>query len=249
MSKSTIENELSKKSKNMTGKLPNQLDNKDYGKKRKAKFHKFNVVDTKTGKLYWSPAIAESFSQFLIQEANESKILDKLTSLPDVVISELKKLIRKGAEDLSQDWKHAAELVNTAYKVANIRRPNPDQRGAWKNYEDLLKYGVKMMYNVRGPKGKWRNSNVVYAESISSNIPSTLLTEQQLSHRFFIKIPNTMDVEVEAHDIGEIIRELTNKIRRHGARLEVEYKTREGAVLAVWKNDQKIEEVIVQSVS
>jgi hypothetical protein len=248
MSYPAKENELSKKSKNMTGHIPSQYDNKDFGKKRKAKNHKFNVQDTKNKKLYWSPAIAEtcSFTEFLIQEATDVKMLDKMTTLPNMVISELQKLINQGARDLQQNWENAAELVNTAYHISNIRRPNPDQKGAWKQYTELLKDGVEALYKARGPKGGWRSSDVMHAESIN-NIG--VLIEKMGSQRFFVKIPGAMDVEVDASDMSEVIRELSNKIRRHGASVEVTHRTQEGAVLTVIRQGEPVEEIIIQAIS
>ncbi len=246
------ENDFAKRSTEMNGKIPNQMDNKDYGKKRKAQPHKFSVKDTKNGKKYWIPAIKENFSSFLIREAdNNTKITDKLTVLPELVVSEIKKLISKGAKDLTQPWKDASELVNTAYFVANIKRPNPDQRGAWKQYTDLLAFGVNALYKAKGAKGDWRSSDVVYSESIAPNIPASLLNEQQSmsSHRFFVKIPGVMDVEIDATDMSEVLRELINKIRRHGATAEVTHRTQDGAILTILRKGQPVEEIVIQDIS
>lgn len=243
------ENDFAKHSKEMNGSIPSQYDNKDFGKKRKAKAHKFSVKDTKNGKTYWTPAILEklSFTDYLIQESSEQKILDKITTLPDIIISELKKLISKGAKDFAQDWEDAAELVNTAYHVARIRRPIPDQRGAWKQYEELLKYGVQQLWNTRGNKANWRSAKVVYGESVVD--PGKLLTEKMGGTRFFVKIPGEVNAEIDAKDMTEVIRELSNKVRRHGGQIEVRHRTPEGAILIVWKNDEEVDEIIVQAVS
>jgi hypothetical protein len=248
MSGPAKENELARKSVEMNNHLPLQQTNTDFGKKRKVKNHKFSVKDTKNQKTYWTPAIAESttFIDFLIQEATDIKMLDKLTSLPDMVISELQKLINQGARDLEQNWENAAELVNTAYHISNIRRPNPDQKGAWKQYTDLLGYGVEALYKARGPKGTWRDSDVMYAESYN---PTYALNEKMGGSRFFVRIPNAMDVEVDASDMSEVIRELTNKIRRHGATVDVTHRTQEGAVLSIMRQGEPVEEIIIQHVS
>ena len=245
------ENDFAKHSKEMnSGSIPSQYDNKDYGKKRKAKAHKFTVKDSKNGKIYWTPAIMEqkTLTGFLIQEANDKKLLDKITTLPDAIIGELKKLISKGAKDLAQQWQDAAELVNTAYHVGRVRRPVPDQRGAWKQYEELLKYGVNQLWKTRGNQGSWRAADVKFAESHTPNIEP--LTEDITSgSRFFVKIPGAMDVEIEGKNMSEVIKELTNKIRRHGGQVEVRHRTSEGAVLVVWKNDEEVDEIIVQEIS
>lgn len=242
------ENDFAKHSKEMNKSVPKQMDNKDYGKKRKAQAHKFSVKDTKTGKLYWAPAVMETFSDFLINEASsDAKITEKITTLPEIVIGELKKLISKGAKDMAQNWKDAGELVNTAYHVARIRRPIPDQRGAWKQYEELLKYGVQQLWNTRGNKGQWRASDVMYGESYE---PLMLpIYEDVGGSRFFVKIPGAMDVEIDASDMTEVIKELTNKIRRQGGHVEVRHRTAEGAVLVIWKGDRELEEIVIQHVS
>lgn len=240
-------NDFAKRAKEMNGSILNQNTNVDWGKKRKAKAHKYSVRDTNTGKLYWSPAIMEklTLTKFLIQEKENQQTIEKLTTLPDVVVSELRKLIAKGAKDLAQNWKDAAELTNTAYHVAKIRRPIPDQRGAWAQYEDLLKYGVQQLWNTRGNDAPWRASAVIYTES------SDLLTiaESKKADRFFVKIPGTMDVEVEADDMTDLIDKLSNKIRRHGGKVEVRHRTQEGAILIVWKKSEEVEEIIIRCVS
>ena len=242
------ENEFAKHSKNMTkDNVPNAYVNNDYGKKRKAKAHKFGITSSGTGKFYGTRAVMENFKDFLINEATEQKILDKITTLPEFVIGELKKLIGKGAKDLGQNWSDAAELVNTAYHVARIRRPIPDQRGAWKQYEALLKYGVEQLWNTRGNKGSWRKSEVVYGESYTPTIEP--LFEKIGGSRFFVKIPGAMDVEIDAKDMTEVIKEMTNKIRRQGGHVEVRHRTQEGAVLVVWKGEEELEEIIIQHAS
>lgn len=249
MSGPAKENELTKKSTEMNGSIPSQYDNVDFGKKRKPKNHKFSVKDTKTGKVYWNPAIAEhqTFSDFLIVEAaSDIRLLDKLTTLPEMIVSEIQKLINQGARDLNQQWADAAELVNTAYHVSNIRRPNPDQKGAWNQYTKLLAYGVNALHKARGPKGDWRSSEVMYAEGY---VPNYMLSEQLSSHRFFVSIPNQMDVEIDGADLSEVIRELSNKLRRHGANTEVSHRTAEGAVLTVLRKGEPVEEIVIKAIS
>lgn len=241
-------NDFAKHSKEMTkDNVPNQYVNTDYGKKRKAKAHRFSIKSSGTGKFYGSRAVMEqSFTDFLITEASEQKMMDRITTLPEIVVGELKKLISKGAKDMAQNWKDAAELVNTAYHVARIRRPIPDQRGAWKQYEALLKYGVEQLWNTRGNKGQWRASDVMYGESVQLD---ELANFKVGGNRFFVKIPNAMDVEIDAKDMTEVIKDLTNKIRRQGGHVEVRHRTSEGAILVVWKGDEELEEIIVQAVS
>jgi hypothetical protein len=242
------QNDFAKHSKEMTkDNVPKQMDNNDYGKKRKAKAHKFSIKDSNTGKEYGSRAVMETFSDYLINEATEKKLLDKITTLPEIIIGELKKLIIKGAKDINQNWKDAKELVDTAYHVARIRRPIPDQRGAWKQYEALLKFGVHQLWDTRGNKGDWRAADVMYGESHIPTIEPLL--EGVGGKRFFVKIPNAMDVEIDASDMTEVIKELTNKIRRQGGHVEVRHRNEHGALLVIWKNDEEIEEITIQMVS
>jgi hypothetical protein len=244
------ENELARKSKEMNNSsMPIQTTNVDYGKKRKAKNHKFSVRDTKTGQTYQNPAIAETLTlkSYLIKEATDEKLHDKLTTLPEVVIKELKKLIKKGAIDVAQNWENGAELVNTAYHVARIRRPVPNQKGAWKQYEELLKYGVHQLWNSRGNQGSWRAADVMYNESVSRNIQP--IYEASGSHRFFVMIPNVADVEVEGSDLDEVVHDMINKLRRHGSTARISHKTSEGAILSVVKDGQQVEEIIIKHVS
>jgi len=245
------ENDFAKHSKEMNnGSIPSQYVNKDFGKKRKAKAHKFSVKDTKNGKTYWTPAVMEkqTLIGYLITEDKDVKLLDKITTLPDMVVGELKKLISKGAKDLGQQWKDAAELVNTAYHVGRVRRPVPDQRGAWKQYEELLKHGVHQLWQSRGNKGSWRAADIKFAENCTPNI-EPIYEDITTGHRFFVKIPGAMDVEIEGKNMSEVIKDLGNKIRRHGGQVEVRHRTGEGAVLVVWKNDQEVDEIIIQDVS
>lgn len=234
---------LTKKAKEMNGKLPSQFDNIDYGKKRKAKLHKFSVKDSKTKKTYWIPTTMESlsFSDFLLIESSTDKYSEPLTALPEMLISELRKLINVGSKDLTQNWANALELVNTAFHVSNIKRPNPLMKGAWKQYEQLIKYGVTCLQDTRGVGGKWRSSDIMYAESIVS--------EANKSNRFFVKIPGTSSVEIEASDMSEVIRELSNKIKRHGASTEIIHRDQNGTVLGVLKNGEVVEEIIIQNLS
>lgn len=250
MSKLAPENSSAKHSTEMNGDLPSMYDNHDYGKKRKARSHKFTVKDTNNGNTYWIPSIKESntFAQYLIQENSDAKLLDKITTLPEMVISQLKKLIGKGAKDLEQNWEDAKELVDTAYHVLQVRRPVPDQKGAWKQYTDLLRFGVEMLWKARGNKGEWRSSKVMYGESTAQLYD---INEEQVmsGSRFFVSIPNAMDVEIEADDLKDAVRELINKLRRHGATAEVSHMTREGAVLTVYKKGEPVEEIIIKDVS
>lgn len=242
------QNDFAKHSKEMTkDNIPCQYVNTDYGKKRKAKSHKFSIISSGTGKLYGSRAIKETFAGYLIHEAADQKMLERLTELPKAVIDEMKKLIVKGAKDINQQWEDAKELVDTAYHVARIRRPIPDQKKAWGQYTELLKFGVNQLWNTRGKGGDWRSADVLYREGHTPMIEP--LTEGVGGKRFFVMISNVMDVEIDSNSMTDVIKELTNKIRRHGGHTEVRHRNEHGAVLVVWKNDEEIEEITIKMVS
>lgn len=244
-------NELARKSKEMNGRLPSQYTNTDYGKKRKAHNHKFSVKSTKTGQTYWIAAIAEndklSFSQFLLTEESNTKIIDKLTELPQTIIGEIKKLIKHGAKDLAQNWESALELCNTAYKVANVKLPTPTYKEAWKQYTELLKYTVNTLADYRGLDGEWRQTNTLIRESKHQDFAA--LNEGIGGRRFFVKIPGQASVELEGDNMTEVMRELINKFKRHGASIDVVHKSKEGAILHVIKKGVPVEEIILQEIS
>jgi hypothetical protein len=238
-------NEFAKKSKKMT--IPLQMDNKDYGKKTKAVARTVDVVSSGTGKYYGSKTImtkeTKTFTEFLITENSD----DEITTLPDKVIRELKGLIRKGAADLQQNWKDALELTNKAYHVGNVRKPTPDQKGAWKQYTDLLSFGVQQLSATRGRDGKWRKTEpVAFTEAMQQRPDSGTPIG---SHRFFVTIPGEAAVEADAKNMDEIIEQMSNKCRRSGAKVRVEERTKLGATLSVWVGDIKRDTIKIQDIS
>jgi hypothetical protein len=319
MSKKTLgsRNEFSKKSKKM--KIPLQMDNKDYGQPTKCVARTIDNVNSATGEFYGSKTIMtketkQTFSNFLITEGDS----DDITTLPEKVVREIKGLMRKGAVDLQQNWKDALELTDKAYHVGNVRKPTPDQKGAWKQYTDLIAFGVQQLAASRGRDGKWRKTDpVAFTEtatvdiltpSIGRSSPSTarnniersmseielkkdirdrlgkhkakpkslmrrvvskLIGEQLVeyappanamptrppsdnhigTHRFFVEIPNESAVEADAKNMDEIIEQITNKLRRNGAKARVESRTKTVAVLSVWVGDIKRDEIVIKDVS
>lgn len=78
--------------------------------------------------------------------------------LPPYKIKEIRILIRKGAKDLTQDWKSAMELCDKAYAVAGCKVPKPSMVDGWKDYKDMLELSVSTLAKTRGPYAKWRQS-------------------------------------------------------------------------------------------
>lgn len=94
-------------------------------------------------------------------ESTESQ-LDKI---PEDIIKEIQKNIKKGAQDVKLIWSNALELVHKAYEVTSVQRPTPDMPNAWKQYEKNLQYAVEQLSYYRGLKGDWRMSSSVFHES------------------------------------------------------------------------------------
>lgn len=79
-----------------------------------------------------------------------------LTEIPDGELNKVKTNIRKGAQDTNQKWANALELVHTAYEVAQVQRPDITMEGAWKQYEEMIKYAVQELAKARGMDDDWR---------------------------------------------------------------------------------------------
>lgn len=236
-----VENEVSLTSAEM--KIPLQYDNVDWGERTKLKNRKVVDRSSKDGVVYGSKAIMTkehvgTFIEHLIAEGSD------LSSLPEKVVGEIKGNIRKGAQDLAQQWKNALELVHTAFRVSNVRLPTPDQKGAWKQYETLIQYGVRQLSATRGLDGEWRMSSILVREGDESHIGR---------RRFFVEIPGERSQEVDGGNLDEIIEAITNKILRsrdvHGTKVRIEERTKTHAILTVWVNDIKRERIIIKEVS
>lgn len=231
------ENDFAKSAGEMS--IPSQYTNKDYGKKVKAVAKKVVVKSSgPDGQVYGIRAIMtkeSSFIDYLVTEAND------LSSLPDIALSEIKNNIRAGAKDLTQQWKNALELVHKAYQVANMRRPTPDQKGAWKQYEDMIKYGVQQLTATRGLDGEWRMTNVLVREAADGG--------RLAKRRFFAEVPGSAATEVEGDSLDDIIDKFVNKFRRHGTKVRVDERNKLGAVLSIWKGDQQVEKMVIKELS
>ena len=237
------ENDFSKASAEM--KIPSQLDNKDWGAVTKLVKRKVsNKERGNSGKFYGSRAILTkestpfpTFISHLLSEADEA------STLPELVIAEIKKNIKLGAKDLAQDWKDALELVHKAYKVANVRMPSPDEVGAWKQYVSLIQVGVKELARTRGVDGKWRQSTRLVNEAEAGS------DSHIGKRRFFVEIPGERAVEVDSDSIDSIIEQVSNKLRRHGAKLRVDGRTKTAVALSVWVNDVKRDTITIKDIS
>lgn len=235
-------------------KYHNTMDKKRRGVGAKTKVRPETVVvkDSKTGKVYGRRTLIQKSTESVEMKFLASLLANRLTegsnditTLPQQVISELKKNIRKGAGDLEQDWANALELVHKAYQVANVRRPSPDQKGAWKQYEELIQFGVRELYKTRGIDGKWRMTSTVVREQYE-NSPK----EQSIGKkRFFVDVPGAGSVEVSGEALDDIIEQMTNKMRRHGAKVRVDEKREKYAILSIWVDGAKRDNLTIKEIS
>lgn len=247
MSDSNTENEFAATAAEM--KIPMQMDNKDYGKKTKIVARKVVTRSSSTGKVYGSKTImtkegtpALTFIDFLLNEG------DDITALPEKVFGEIKSNISKGANDLQQNWKNALELVHKAYQVSNVRRPTPDQRGAWKQYEQLIQAGVSALTRARGIDGEWRTSKVLVRETMHQQSDNHIG-----KRRFFVEIPGHAAVEADSDNMDDIIEQISNKIRNSrevkGTKVRIEERTKTHAILTIWVHGIKRDRITIKAIS
>jgi hypothetical protein len=99
----------------------------------------------------------ETFRKFVSKQLNEKT---DHSELPDGDLSKIKSNISKGAKDTNQLWANALELVHQAYEIAQIQRPDITMEGAWKQYEEMIKYAVQELAKARGMDGDWRMTSL-----------------------------------------------------------------------------------------
>ena len=100
---------------------------------------------------------------------NEGSDLTELT--PDIM-SDIQKNIRKGASETEQKWANALHLVQKAYEVSGVQRPEPDMKAAWKQYEENITYSVQQLAKFRGMDADWRMSASVFHEAMTPKPPT-----------------------------------------------------------------------------
>lgn len=169
MSSKNLENNVAAGASEM--KYPNMLDSaKIDWTALKTKKQKVVMRDTGTGKIFGSkvvyqPVVESSFLQELriiegdLTGDHSHHIVDG-EDLPDIVISQIKSNIRKGAKDLKQNWANAIELTNKAYEVASVARSSPHDKHQWKQYEKLIQFAVMQLADARGMHGHWRMTSL-----------------------------------------------------------------------------------------
>jgi len=104
-----------------------------------------------------------------------------LTELPYDAMNEIQGNIRDGAKDLDQSWANALHLVQKAYEVAGIQRPDPSMAAAWKQYEQNIEYSVQQLAKYRGMDADWRMSAHIFHEAMSKKLTFRVSSEGQKS--------------------------------------------------------------------
>lgn len=167
----------------------------------------------------------------------EEATSEKDTRYPEAVMSEISSLITKGAKDLEQKWKNTFELVHTAFHVANVKRPQYDQKGAWKQYEDMLAHAVRALRKARGANWSGRESGVGWHPDmdLTEDMCATPELDQILNEstdgrkrRIFVKVRNIgfddeeKEHEVEADHINDVIHSMFHHARKNGRHIHID---------------------------
>jgi hypothetical protein len=233
-------------------KYRNQMDKKRRGVGASTKVRPETVVikSSATGKVYGRRTIVTKTTEgetmmLLPTLLNTITEAQDITTLPSAIIAELKKLMRKGASDYEQQWANALELVHKAYQVANVRRPAPNQKGAWKQYEELISFGVKELNRNRGLDGKWRMTSSVIREGSMSPAAKPLSKK-----RFFADIPGAGAIEIDGESLDQIMEKIGNLWRSRGMRMRIEERLKKHAILTMWdKENVQHDRIVVKEIS
>lgn len=84
------------------------------------------------------------------------KETDPNVAFPNDTIAALKKEINKLAKDLEQDWPNALKLIEQVFQNLDVPKPSITQTERWDQYNELISYAVRQLYDARGPAGSWR---------------------------------------------------------------------------------------------
>lgn len=121
-----------------------------------------------------------------------------LTELPHDVMSEIQGNIRKGAQDTDQDWANALHLVQKAYEVSSVERPDPSMAKAWKQYEQNIQYACEQLAKYRGIDADWRMSASVFHEAMAKQLTFRVSSEGSKSKETYNVKAKSMDDIVDA---------------------------------------------------
>lgn len=214
---------------------------------KKVRKEKVVIRDEVTGKIYGSRVIVQNqTSESLIGElmgmiveekdgqSQAETALKNLQgeALPEMVISELKSLIRKGAKDMDQAWKNALELTQRAYAVAAVRLPGPYEDGQWKQYEELLSFAVKQLAATRGLSGDWRLSALELKEAALQHLVEY--------GRLIVDIPGEEPYELTDTNVDDATTAVINKLKRHGFSTKVLTKDLYHSIVTIYKDGKAL---------
>lgn len=139
-----------------------------------------------------------------------------LSRLPVDDMRAIQSNIRKGAEDLDQNWANALELVHKAYSIEGIERPRPDMKSAWEQYEENLSYAVQQLAKNRGMDADWRMSSSIFHEAkqqanATKQYKVTVITPEETSE-YVTEASNVTDVvnRLEYSKQYDVITETTD---------------------------------------
>jgi len=147
--------------------------------------------------------ILESLFKLQFSEA----ATNDLSRLPADVLKSIKTNIRKGAEDLNQDWGNALELLQKAYEVEGVQRPSPSMEAGWKQYEENLQYAVQQLAKNRGLDGDWRMSAAMFHEALNLALKPLPKFEVMFDNDYYI---------TEGRNPQEIIDHLVDQVSTLG---------------------------------
>ena len=106
----------------------------------------------------------KTINQILEEKKNkddkeEKKIIfvetDPLEPFPNDTMTSLQKFINKECKDLEKQWNSAIELLDYVFKEYNVPKPMAYNKKRWNQYNELISYTVKNLYDSRGLKGSW----------------------------------------------------------------------------------------------
>lgn len=134
-------------------------------------------------------------------EAGPKYKADMSDTVPVEMIKEIQKNIRDGASNPKLKWANALELAHKAYKVANVQRPFPSMKNAWKQYEENIQYAVAQLATHHGMKADWRMSSSIFREA---------LTQKE----YKVDVFNGMEKEsyiIESANVDEVLNKIVKE--------------------------------------
>ena len=96
------------------------------------------------------------------KEKKEEKIVfietDPQEAFPTDTIAALRKGINRNCKDLEKEWNGAVEVVDATFEEFKVPKPLAHLRKRWQQYNSLIAFAVKNLYDARGLKAPWVKS-------------------------------------------------------------------------------------------